>query len=134
MEPKILLFIPMYNCEKQIVRVLGQLTDEVCSYLSEVIVINNRSTDNGEQVVQDYLKEHNLPVKVSLFRNDENYGLGGSQKMAFNYAAQNGFDYVLMLHGDDQGDISNMLPYFKNKEYEKYDCFLGSRFMKGLQL
>ncbi|SHJ49046.1 glycosyltransferase family 2 protein [Pseudobutyrivibrio xylanivorans] len=134
MDNKILLFIPMYNCEKQIVRVLGQLTDEVCSYLSEVIVINNRSTDNGEQVVQDYLKEHNLPVKVSLFRNDENYGLGGSQKMAFNYAAQNNFDYVLMLHGDDQGDISNMLPYFKNKEYENYDCFLGARFMKGSQL
>ena len=28
---KILLFIPMYNCEKQITRVLGQLTGEVCS-------------------------------------------------------------------------------------------------------
>ena len=28
---RILLFIPMYNCEKQIVRVLGQLTDQVCS-------------------------------------------------------------------------------------------------------
>lgn len=26
---KILLFIPMYNCEKQIVRVLGQLDERV---------------------------------------------------------------------------------------------------------
>ncbi len=131
---KILLFIPMYNCEKQITRVLGQLTDEVCSYLSEVIIINNRSTDGGEQAVQDYLKEHQLPVKATLFRNDENYGLGGSQKMAFNYAMENNFDYVIMLHGDDQGDISNILPYLKNKEYQKYDCFLGARFMKGSKL
>ena len=128
------VIIPMYNCEKQIVRVLGQLTDEVCSYLSEVIIINNRSTDNGEQVVQDYLKEHHLPVKASLIRNDENYGLGGSQKFAFNYAIENNFDYVIMLHGDDQGDISNILPYLKNKEYENYDCFLGARFMKGSKL
>lgn len=37
---KILLFIPMYNCEKQIVRVLDQLTEEVCKYLSEVIIVN----------------------------------------------------------------------------------------------
>lgn len=48
MKAKILLFILKYNCEKQITRVLKQFTDEVCSYLSEIIIINNRSTDNGE--------------------------------------------------------------------------------------
>ena len=131
---KILLFIPMYNCEKQIPRVLGQLTDEVCSYLSEVIVVNNRSTDGGEQVAADYLKQRNLPIKAKVLRNDDNYGLGGSHKVAFRYAMDHGFDYVIVLHGDDQGDISNILPYLKNREYEKYDCFLGARFMKGSQL
>lgn len=131
---KILLFIPMYNCEKQITRVLGQLTDEACSYLNEIIIINNRSTDNGEAVVREYLLTHKLSPKVSLLRNDDNYGLGGSHKVAFQYAIDNNFDYVILLHGDDQGDISNILPYLKNKEYEKYDCFLGARFMKGSQL
>lgn len=131
---KILLFIPMYNCEKQIVRVLGQLTDEVCSYLNEVIVINNRSTDNGEQAVIEYLKENKKSVKISLLRNDDNYGLGGSHKVAFQYAMDHGFDYVTVLHGDDQGDITNILPYLKNRKYRKYDCFLGARFMKGSKL
>lgn len=131
---KILLFIPMYNCEKQILRVLNQLTDEVCSYLSEVIIINNRSTDNGEQVVQDYLKNNKRKIRMKLLRNDNNYGLGGSHKVAFQYAADNKFDYVIVLHGDDQGDISNILPYLKSGEYKKYDCFLGARFMKGSQL
>lgn len=131
---KILLFIPMYNCQKQIPRVLGQLTEEVCSYLDEVIIINNRSTDNGEMVVQDYIEKANFPIKVSLLRNDDNYGLGGSHKVAFQYAIDHGFDYVILLHGDDQGDISNIVPYLKNREYAKYDCFLGARFMKGSQL
>lgn len=131
---RILLFIPMYNCEKQITRVLGQLTDKACRYLSEVIIVNNRSTDNGETVVQEYLTQHSLPVKTSLLRNDDNYGLGGSHKVAFQYAMDHDFDYVILLHGDDQGDISNILPYLKNKEYEKYDCFLGARFMKGSKL
>ena len=131
---KILLFILMYNCEKQIVRVLKQLTDEVCSYITEVIIVNNRSTDHGEAVVQSYLSENPLPMKVSLLRNDDNYGLGGSHKVAFQYAVDHGFDYVIVLHGDDQGDISNILPYLRSKEYAKYDCFLGARFMKGSQL
>ncbi len=131
---KILLFIPMYNCEKQIPRVLDQLTDEVISYLSEVIIINNQSTDQGEQVVWQYLTSHSLSVPVSLLRNDQNYGLGGSHKVAFDYAIKNKFDYVIVLHGDDQGEISNILPYLRNREYEKYDCFLGARFMRGSRL
>lgn len=131
MQDKILLFIPMYNCEKQISRVLDQLTDEVCGYLSEVIIINNRSTDDGENVVRESLSKHNFPVKISLLRNNDNYGLGGSHKVAFQYAMDHEFDYVIILHGDDQGDFSNILPYLKNGEYEKYSCFLGARFMKG---
>lgn len=131
---KILLFIPMYNCEKQIVRVLRQLTGEVCAYISEVIVVNNRSTDHGEEAVQNHLQKHSLPCVVRLLRNDENYGLGGSHKVAFQYAVQHGFDYVIVLHGDDQGSIENLLPYLKNGEYRNYDCFLGARFMKGSRL
>ena len=87
---RILLFIPMYNCEKQIPRVLRQLRPRICSYLSEVIIVNNRSTDDGEAVVSAFLKELSLPVRVKLLRNDENYGLGGSHKVAFRYALENG--------------------------------------------
>ena len=134
MKEKILLFIPMYNCEKQIIRVLGQLTKEVCDYLSEVVIINNRSTDNGEILVKQYLSQHNLSIKVNLLRNDDNYGLGGSHKVAFQYAIDNGFNYVILLHGDDQGDISNIFPYLKNEVYKEYDCLLGARFMKGSEL
>lgn len=131
---KILLFIPMYNCEKQITRVLGQLTDEVCGYLGEVIILNNRSTDGGEQAVQNYLSSHTFPIKVSLMRNDDNYGLGGSHKVAFQYAIDHGYEYAMVLHGDDQGSIENILPYLKSGEYQNYDCFLGARFMRGSKL
>ena len=35
MKEKILVFIPMYNCEKQIVRVLDQLNGEIKKYISD---------------------------------------------------------------------------------------------------
>lgn len=130
----ILLFIPMYNCENQIVRVLSQLDNKIENYLSEVIIINNRSTDKGEKKVIEYLSSYSFSIPIKLLRNDENYGLGGSHKVAFNYALKNNFDYIIVLHGDDQGNISDLLPILKNKIYEKYDCCLGSRFMKGSTL
>jgi glycosyltransferase involved in cell wall biosynthesis len=133
MSDKMMLFIPAYNCEKQIVRVLAQLDEEVVSYFEEILVVNNRSTDDTEKAVLAYLKENpSLPVK--LMRNDENYGLGGSQKMAFHYAVDHGYDYVCMLHGDDQGDIHDFIPMLEKNIYKKHDCVLGARFMRGSRL
>lgn len=130
---KILLFIPMYNCEKQITRVLSQINNDNKKYFSEIIVVNNRSTDNGEQAVIDYCKEHpELPIK--LLRNDENYGLGGSHKVAFNYAIDNNFDFVVVLHGDDQGNINDFIPLIESGKCREYDCCLGSRFMNGSKI
>lgn len=129
---KVLLFIPGYNCEKQVIRVLKQLDKEVMKYITEVVFVNNRSTDNTEQAVLNFKKKTKLPLHV--LRNDENYNLGGSHKVAFNYAVVNNFDYVIVLHGDDQGNIHDLLPYLKNEEYKKYDCLLGSRFNKDSKL
>ena len=130
---KTLLFIPMYNCAKQVIRVLEKIDDEALKYISEILLVNNRSTDNGEEVVLNFKTEHpNVPVK--LYRNRENYGGGGSHKVAFNYAIDNGFDYVIVLHGDDQGDIHDLLPFLENGEGYKYDSFLGARFDKDSKL
>lgn len=132
MKKKILLFIPGYNCEKQIVRVLDQLDDKIMKFIDEIIFVNNISTDSTEKVVLKYSAKHKLPLKV--LRNDQNYNLGGSHKVAFNYAKKNKFDYVIVLHGDDQGNIKDLLPLLENKEYENYDCLLGARFMKDSKL
>ena len=60
---KILLWIPMYNCEKQIVRVLQQLEGNCEKYIAKTILVNNRSTDHSEKAVVDYLKEHTFNFK-----------------------------------------------------------------------
>ena len=132
MENKILIFIPVYNCEKQITRVLAQINEDVLKFVSKIIVVNNRSTDNTVNNALEYIKNNNLPAVV--LTNKENYGLGGSHKVAFNYAIENGFDYIITLHGDDQGDISYLLPFLQSGEYEKYDRLVGARFMRGSKL
>lgn len=131
---KIMAFIPMYNCEKQITRVLGQFDSSVLKFIDEIVIVNNRSTDNGEKVVVDFIKKEKIETKITLLRNNNNYGLGGSHKVAFNYAMKNKYDYIIALHGDDQGNIHDILPILESEEYKKHDCMLGSRFMKGSTL
>ena len=131
---KIMVFIPMYNCEKQIVRVLEQFNENVCKYVDEIVIINNRSTDKGEKNAIKFLKKMQLNIKKTVLRNNDNYNLGGSHKVAFDYAIKNHYNYLIVLHGDDQGNINDLVPFLESKEYKKYDCFLGSRFMKGSKL
>jgi len=42
---RVLLFVPAYNCEGQLPRVLAQLTPELQRLFDEVVVVDNRSTD-----------------------------------------------------------------------------------------
>ena len=134
MKDKILLFIPAYNCENQIQRVLKQLDEQILKYIDKVLIINNRSTDSTEEKAISYIKENKLNDKISVLRNAENYGLGGSHKVAFKYAIDNNYDYVIVLHGDDQGNISDFKNVLENETYKQSDCVLGARFMKKSKL
>lgn len=131
---KILIFIPMYNCEKQIPRVLGRIAalEANQALFSGVLVVDNRSTDGSREAALEAMQSLSIPAE--LVRNCENYSLGGSHKVAFRYAVEHGYDYVVVLHGDDQGDISNLVPLLKQGEHRKYDSLLGSRFSKGSEL
>lgn len=132
---KILIFIPMYNCEKQISRVLNRIAvlDEAQQKLfSGVLVVDNQSSDQSLQAALEAMKALSIPAV--LVQNRENYSLGGSHKVAFRYAAEHGYDYVAVLHGDDQGDISDLIPLIQNGEHRKHDSLLGSRFCKGSKL
>ncbi len=131
---RILLFIPMYNCEPQIPRVIAQLTPNVQNLLAGAIVVDNRSTDQGQAAAIRALASlgGSLPTKVLM--NDDNYGLGGSHKVAFNYAIDNDFDYCIVLHGDDQGSINDLVPRLIAGEHREVDYLLGARFLPDSRL
>jgi len=96
-------------------------------------MVNNRSTDNTEDVVIAWGQQH-PEVDFTLIRNDDNYNLGGSHKVAFEYALENDYDYIVVLHGDDQGSIRDILPVLSRNVHRDFDCCLGARFMKGSEL
>jgi glycosyltransferase involved in cell wall biosynthesis len=132
---KVLLAIPCFNCENQISRVLKKIDQNVLDFISEIIVVDNRSTDNTIKNSLNF--SHHFKKKNKSFRiflNNKNYSLGGSHKVIFDYALKNNFSHTIILHGDDQADIRNFLKIFRNNLLNKYDCVLGSRFMKKSKL
>ncbi|MEO0678807.1 MAG: glycosyltransferase family 2 protein [Pseudomonadota bacterium] len=130
----ILVFIPMYNCETQIVRVLRSFEDaDIARFFDGIICIDNGSTDATRDAARASLPSVRIPVRA-LLRNDDNYGLGGSHKVAIDFARDAGFDHLVVLHGDDQGSIEDLLPRIEAGDHEKFDFLMGARFMKGSKL
>ncbi|MFZ5376662.1 MAG: glycosyltransferase family 2 protein [Patescibacteria group bacterium] len=125
----ILLFIPAYNCETQIVRVLKKLSSSrALSYLSGILIVENRSQD--KTLPAAIRSARNLKKPVAVLQNNANYNLGGSHKVAFNYAINNNYDYLITLHGDDQADIEDLLSILSDGSYRNFSSLLGSRFDK----
>lgn len=134
MPDRFLVFIPAYNCESQVSRVIADLaclTAEPGSFT--IAVIENRSTDGTLEAAEQALTASPLADKI-LIRNNENYNLGGSHKVAFDLARAEDIEYVIVLHGDDQGSIQDILPLLRKGEHRDLDALLGARFMKGSTL
>jgi glycosyltransferase involved in cell wall biosynthesis len=123
----------MYNCAPQIGRVLRQFTDEIQGRIAKIVIIDNQSTDGGPQVAEQIARTLQ-GTEVAILRNDQNYGLGGSHKVAFIHAIDHGYDYVVVLHGDDQGSIADLMPLLDQGAHQDVDCLLGARFMRGSHL
>lgn len=129
-QDKILLFIPAYNCAPQIVRVIAKLNSVPAGIFAEILILDNQSKDETNRVAAEALSKVSQHI-VKVARNRDNYGLGGSHKAAFQYADVNGFSHVAVLHGDDQGDVLELLPILAAQRHWEVDACLGSRFMKA---
>ena len=63
---KILLFIPCFNCQKQIIRVLNSLDDKIIDTFEQILIIDNRSNDNTQKVIREFLENHKKKTLSSL--------------------------------------------------------------------
>ncbi|MGK0366906.1 MAG: glycosyltransferase involved in cell wall biosynthesis [Thermoproteota archaeon] len=124
---KLTIGIPCYNCEKQISRVFAKLSNLKIDQKVEVIFIDNGSTDNTLSTLVHLIHSSNKS-NYFIFKNEDNYGLGGTHKVAFNYSIRNDSDRLVILHGDDQAEPNEILELLSLSQASK-STVLGSRFM-----
>jgi glycosyltransferase involved in cell wall biosynthesis len=128
--PRILVAVPMYNCEKQITSTLDAILRN-SKGIAEVWVIDNQSTDQSLHRAQAYIEDSKAHLfHFKLFRNKKNIGLGGTHKVTFDMASMEKFTHVLIFHGDHQAQASDMGDFIKLVFNQPEAIILGSRFMK----
>lgn len=126
-----LLFIPAYNCAPHLPWLLKEVFAEGREFISEVLIMDNRSDDDSLKEAMHIANAH-FTVPTHGVLNRDNYGLGGSHKLAFDYALKMEFDSVIVLHGDHQASPQDMRKLVNRLERGvPVGAVLGSRFMRG---
>ncbi len=121
--PKIILIIPAYNEEANILRVYNNIVsyNEKAKNKLDVVFINDGSKDNTESI----LLENNIN-HVKLIQN---LGIGGAVQTGYKYAIENDYDIAIQFDGDGQHDINYVEDLIKPILEEDVDMTIGSRFI-----
>ncbi|MGI5959036.1 MAG: glycosyltransferase family 2 protein [Massiliimalia sp.] len=115
---KVLIVIPAYNEEKNIVRVVDNLREHYSQY--DYVIINDGSKDNTASICREH--GYNL---VSL---PVNLGLSGAFQTGLKYAYENDYDYAIQFDADGQHRPEYIAPILE--EIQKgSDIVIGSRFV-----
>jgi glycosyltransferase involved in cell wall biosynthesis len=92
--PKISVLIPTYNYAHYLDETIQSVLDQTYQDF-ELIIVDNHSTDNTEELVKNYLRDE----RVSYYKNPKNLGLVGNWNQCLVYAKG---DYIKLLCADDK--------------------------------
>ena len=123
-----ILFIPVYNCKIQIKRLIDKIKKKNLDSVNEILFVDNRSSDGTLETIIE--ETNDLRKIITIIRNDKNYGLGGSHKVALNYALNKNYKDLIVFHGDDQGNVDDLEMIISLDIDRNYEFILGSRFMR----
>jgi len=103
---KVSIIVPVYNVEKYLRRCLDSLVNQTLKDI-EIIVVNDGSLDNSEDIILEYLKKY----KNIKYYKKENGGLSDARNYGIKYAKG---EYLAFVDSDDYVDYS-----MYSKMYEK---------------
>ncbi|WP_312398750.1 glycosyltransferase family 2 protein [Chryseobacterium sp.] len=91
---KVSIIVPVYNVENYLAKCLDSLVNQTHQNM-EILVVNDGSKDNSEQIIQEYAQKY--PEKIKPF-NKENGGLSDARNFGIDRATG---DYLGFVDSDD---------------------------------
>lgn len=104
---KISIIVPVYNSEKYLNKCLDSLVNQTLQDI-EIIIINDGSTDNSQNIIDNYIKKY--PTKIKSFYQ-ENSGQASSRNLGIKNAEG---EFIAFVDSDD---------YLELDAYEKAYTF-----------
>lgn len=127
---KVLLIIPAYNEEENIVSTIDQIKAYKASsanmdFVLDYIVINDGSSDRTCEVC----KNHGINV-INL---GQNLGIGAAVQTGYKYARLKDYDIAVQFDGDGQHDIESLESVIGPIVEDRANLTIGSRFVEDHQ-
>lgn len=110
------IIIPCYNVENYIASCLDSIKKQLNDIEYEIILIDDKSTDNSLKVIKKYLKDSKMNIR--LLENEQNEGSGWSRNRALKEAK---YEYISFIDADDYLDDNFYSEMFDKLEEEKAD-------------
>ncbi len=150
--PQLSIIVPVYNTSKYLNRCLASLVEAVenTRYLVEVLVINDGSTDNSEEIIDEYCIKYSYIKKFNKMNGGlsdvKNYGLKivKGEYVIFldsdDYVAPQMYNSMLLKAYEEEADIvicDIELAYDDSDRNSVHSCivpFRGSMFAKCIDL
>ena len=102
---ELLIIIPAYNEEKNIIRVFEQLEKLDIPSIADILVIDDASMDQTGRIVRDW--QHKLVTHIY------NLGYGSALQTGYKYAVRRNYEYVIQMDADGQHDACNIPVIYK---------------------
>lgn len=117
----ILVIVPAYNEEKNIVRVIEDVKG--LELKPDILVVNDGSIDATGPVAK-------LTGKALVVDLPNNLGIGGAVQTGFKYASRNGYRIAVQFDGDGQHLAAEIPKLLAVLEGDGADMVIGSRFLQ----
>ena len=127
LKKKILIFIPAYNVEKKINSVIKRIPKGTFNNDIKILIVNDCSNDNTSLEIKKIFNE--FKYDFDLIDNEKQLGYGATQKIAFDYAIDNNFELIIMVHGDGQYAPEEIPNFIKEYDDKSLDAVFGSRML-----
>lgn len=93
-QKKVSVIVPVYNVEKYLRKCLNSLVNQTMKNI-EIIIVNDGSPDNSEEIIREYKKKY--PEKIKVL-NQVNQGLSGARNNGLQLATAK---YIMFVDSDD---------------------------------
>lgn len=113
------VIIPTYNNAGT----LGQVIRDVAAYTSDIIVVNDGSTDATMEVLKGF-------ESLQVVSYADNAGKGMALRRGFEHAAQKGYEYAITIDSDGQHFAKDIPVFLEKIAQQPGSIIIGARNME----
>mgnify|MGYP001318541174 FL=1 len=123
------IVIPVFNEEQYLEKLFKDLIKYFNTARTEIIVVDDGSTDQSTQIINNFKNKKNYNFAFNVIRLDINSGKGNALQTGIKNSTG---DYVLLQDADLELDLKDSFEMYQivqnNKEIK---CIFGSRYLSG---